>query len=149
MARRYHSSATWPVCLLCASLLTGVCGCGGTATVTGKVSYHGRPVSSGSVIFLGADQTARSGVIEPDGSFKVEGVPVGEVQIGVISRDPSKGRSVLRGGKPKSTDKKGTTAPREASTGWFPLPRQFEDPANSGLRCTLGWGRDRQDIDLK
>ena len=31
-------------------LLAALTGCGGTATVSGKVTYQGRPVLSGSVI---------------------------------------------------------------------------------------------------
>ena len=77
-------------------LLAGACGCGNTAKVTGKVTYQGRPVVHGSVTFLSADKTARSGVIEADGSYAVEDVPSGTVQIGVTSRDPSRGHTVLQ-----------------------------------------------------
>src|SRR5438045_892164 len=100
MARRIPPKGQWISGLLCASLLVSACGCGGTATVSGKVSYQGRPVTYGSVIFLGDDNKARSGVIEPDGSYTVEKVFPGEALVGVISHDPSKGRSTLRGGKP-------------------------------------------------
>ena len=75
-------------------LLAGVCGCGHTAKVTGKVTYQGRPVVYGSVTFLSADKTARSGAIQADGSYAVEDVPSGTVQIGVTSRDPSRGHTV-------------------------------------------------------
>src|SRR5262245_41962740 len=55
-------------------VLAAAAGCGGTATVNGKVTYQGRPVLSGSVIVLNADGTARSGVILRDGTYAVEGV---------------------------------------------------------------------------
>ena len=77
-------------------LLAGVCGCDRGATVTGKVRDQGRPVTYGSVTFLSADKTAHFGVIEPDGSYAVEGVPRGTAKIAVISHDPSKGRSTVR-----------------------------------------------------
>jgi hypothetical protein len=135
--------------LLAAMLLLGATGCGNRTTVRGKVTFQGRPVTYGSVIVLSGDHTARSGVIEADGSYTVEGVHPGAVKIGVISHDPSRGRSTLRGHKPDPPARKGA-APRKTRTGgWFPLPRKFEDPETSGLSATLGPGRVAHDLDLK
>jgi hypothetical protein len=125
-----------------------ICGCGNGATVTGKVMYKDRPVTYGSIIFL-KDKTARSGFIEPDGSYTVEDVPAGTVKIAVISRNPSKGRSVLRGQKPVPPGKKGTASAKTASNQWFPLPAKFEDPKTSGLGCTIDSGSVVYDIQLK
>jgi hypothetical protein len=135
--------------LLLPILLAGVCGCGRTAKVSGKVTYQGRPVAYGSVIFLSADKTARSGVIEPDGSYTIEGTRPGSVSIAVISRDPSKGRSVVQGRKRVGLGKKGVSSQDTAIEGWFPLPRKFEAPETSGLSCTIASGRVTHDIDLK
>jgi hypothetical protein len=110
--------------------------------VTGKVSYQGRPVTYGSVVFLGADQTARSGVIEPDGSYTVKGVHPGEVKVAVLSRDPAKAR-VHQGGKRTPEDK------AAARKNWFPLPRKFESPETSGVGYTIESGTVRCDIHLK
>ena len=126
--------------LLLLSLLASAGGCDKTATVTGKVSYQGHPVTHGSVIFLNAGNKARSGVIEPDGSYTVEGVQPGTVRIGVISHDPAKGRSVVRGEKP---------SPAAPPTGWFALPARFEDPAASGLTCIVGSSSASHDIEMK
>ena len=130
----------WAWHLLIPILLAGVCGCGNTAKVTGKVTYQGRPVCHGSVTFLSTDKTARSGIIEADGSYAVEGVPSGSVKIGVISRAPSKGHSLVRGGK--------RVRPKKIE-GWFPLPPKFESPESSGLNCTVGSGRVGYNLDLK
>ena len=118
--------------LLLLVILAGVCGCGKTATVAGKVSYQGRPVIHGSVTFLSADKTARSAAIGPDGSYAVEGVPPGIVKIGVISRDPSRGRTAVSGQTAVRRHKAGA-APAAPMPGWFPLPARFEDPGTSGL----------------
>jgi len=126
-----------------------ICGCGNTATVTGKVNYQGRPVTYGSVIFICTDKIARSGVIEPDGSYSVEGVPPGNVTIAVISRNPSMGRSVVRGEKPAQPGKKETSSQELVVKKWFPLPPKFENPKNSGLGCAISSGRVSYDIDLK
>jgi hypothetical protein len=126
--------------LLLLIFLAGVCGCGHAAKVTGKVTYQGRPVQCGSVIFLSGDKTARSGVIELDSSYTVEGVPAGAAKIAVISRDPSKGRSVVRDGKRVRPDK---------IKDWFPLPQKFESPESSGFGCTVVTGHFNHDIELK
>ena len=74
-------------------LMLLLAGCGRSANVTGKVTYQARSVCYGTVILVSADKKVRSGVIEPDGSYTVEGVPLGDVKIAVISHDPAKGRS--------------------------------------------------------
>jgi hypothetical protein len=136
----------WVLPLLSATLLLGVYGCDGTATVTGKVSYQGRPVTYGSILFLSSDRTSRSGVLEADGSYTVERVHPGEVRIGVISHDPSK---VLRSGKPAHRGEKGIAAAKKALKTWFPLPRKFEDPDTSGVGCSLDPGHVNYDVELK
>jgi hypothetical protein len=133
--------------LLVAVLIAGVGGCGKTARVTGKVSYQGRDVVYGSVVFLGADNKAHSGVIGPDGTYTVEGVPPGEAKISVLSRDPSKGRSAARRQKPAQPSEKPSASP-EAVKGWFPLPSNYESPDNSGLSYTVSSGHVRHDVEL-
>jgi len=130
-------------------LLASVCGCGHGTNVTGKVIYKGRPVAYGSVIFLCSDKTARSGVIEPDGSYTIEDVPPGDVNIAVISRDPSKGRSVLRGQKPSQPGKNKAASSEKTAKQWFPLPSKFEDPKTSGLGYIVASDSAVHDIDLK
>jgi len=128
-------------------LLAVAGGCNRTATVTGKVTYQGRPVTYGSVIFQSADKTARAGVIAADGSYRVEGVLPGRATIAVISQNPAKGRSVVRVGKPAPTAT--GASPSEPATGWFPLPARFESPASSGLSCEVDPGPSSHDIELK
>jgi hypothetical protein len=130
------------------TLLLVACGCHNTATVTGNVRYRGRAVTYGSVIFLNADKTARSGVIAPDGSYAVENVPPGNVRIGVISHDPAKGRSIVRGQKPGLPGQQGTSTQEPAVKTWFPLPANYENPERSGLVCTVSAGQINHDIDL-
>lgn len=135
--------------VLLMTLLFTIGGCRHGSSITGKVTYKGRPVIYGSIICVGADKTARSGVIGPDGSYTVENVPAGTVNIAVISRDPSKGRSVLRGEKPSKPGKSKAASSAAADKQWFPLPSKFEDAKKSGLVCDVNSGRVAYDIDLK
>ena len=149
MRRQFSGNRQCIGWLLSLAVLASVGGCGRTAHVAGKVTYQGQPVVHGSVILLGADNKARSGVIEPDGSYTVEGVGLGEVKIAVISRDPAKGRSVLRGGNPAPGDNNGQASPKTPPAGWFPLPPNYETPATSGLGCTIDSSQVSHDIELK
>src|SRR5262245_41419475 len=136
-------SRSWAV------LVVLVGGCGGTASVSGKVTFDGRPVTYGSVIIENVDaKITRSGVIKPDGSYLVEDVPPGKVSFGVISRDPSKGRSVHRPKQGKAGEKNGAQE-NELAAKWFPLPPRVETPGGSGRSATIGSGNVRHDLDLK
>ena len=149
MTGRVSLNSRWGTHLLAAILLAGTCGCGRTATVTGTVAFRGKPVIYGSVTFQSADRTTQSAPILSDGSYTVEGVHPGEVRIGVISRDPSKGRPALQGEKSAPPGKKGA-APKNATVpGWFALPRKYENPETSGLDCTVGAGQNEHKIDLE
>lgn len=129
-------------------LLAALTGCGGTATVSGKVSYQGRPVLSGSVIVLNADGTARSNVILPDGTYVVEGVKKGPVRFGVFSPDPARARSILHGStEPGANEKHGAT--KAKSPDWFPLPKALGDPATSGLACDVSSSRFHYNLEMK
>lgn len=136
-----------PWLLVLLACLPALAGCADTATVKGRVRFQGRAVVHGSVTFVCADQTARSAVIQPDGTYTVEGVRPGEVRIAVTSRDPAKGRST-RFGEPARHGKQGVAAARAAAKGWFPLPASLEDPDKSGLRCTVSAGRTTHDIEV-
>ena len=129
--------------------LVVLCGCGRTAKITGKVTYQGRPVVYGSVIFLSADKTVRSCAIEPDGSYTIEGVPTGEVKVGVASPDPSRGRSATRRRKPVEAGRKETGSQGPAVEGWFPLPAAYALPGSPELTFVVDSGHVSHDINLK
>jgi hypothetical protein len=116
--------------------------------VTGKVTYRGRPVVYGTVTFhrLGG-RTAYSGVIRPDGSYTVEGLPPAPFTITVISRHPSKGRSIARapaGGNPDQA-----AAAESLVKSWFRLPKRYETSDTSGLTLDVDSNRVRYDINLE
>jgi hypothetical protein len=121
-----------PSALLVVALLAAS-GCGGNnATMSGKVTYKGRAVTSGSVVVLNPDNTASKGEIQPDGTYTVSDVARGHVKIGVLSAEPSKGPS---GDKTKA--------------GWFPLPHPLGNPGTSKLECEVTATRFQHDIDIK
>jgi hypothetical protein len=133
----------WPV------LFATLSGCGHAATVSGNVRFQGKPVRYGYVVLVSGDKTARSGVIGSDGCYAIEGVPRGAVKIAVVSRNPAKGRSVVRAGMPVTANTSGDGSEKTRFNGWFPLPKKFEAPTTSGLSCTVDAGRVNFPIELK
>jgi hypothetical protein len=142
--------AAW---LASAVFVVALSGCGNvTATLSGKVSYRGRPVTSGSIVVLHADGTAKSGVIQPDGSYSVAGVERGHVRLAVISPNPGHSRSVLtvEANRARAGHKRThAVAYRPKPSGWFPLPRELGDPQSSGLECEVVASRVEYDINAK
>src|SRR5439155_12212903 len=59
-----------------------------SGVVKGKVTFRGKPVYTGAVIIVGKDGVAAAGPIETDGTYVVQKAPVGEVTVGVVSKDP-------------------------------------------------------------
>lgn len=146
-----------PLQLMAVSVLVFTAGCGAkVATVSGKVTYQGKPVVYGVVSIIGPDGITQSGSIEPDGSFTVRGVGVGEGKVAVTSMKPpdgtgSKAKGVGRDApgdderKPAEPD---PAASPEVIKNWFPIPAKYGDHKQSGLTVTVGDGK-AVTIDLK
>src|SRR3954471_12922461 len=64
-------------------------GCGGQSTVSGKVTHGGKALAMGTVIVVGSDGIAQTGVINSDGTYTVAGVKSGPAKIGVNSPNPN------------------------------------------------------------
>ena len=139
---------------LALALLVFLVGCGSNATgsVSGKVTFEGKPVVFGSVTILGSDKKTRSGTIDKDGHFTVEKVAVGEAHIGVISPNPNIQGDFKKGrrGKSKGTDNEetGTQLPKEVLAKWFPISPDYENPEKSGFTLTVQEGTNPFDITL-
>jgi hypothetical protein len=150
-----------------AAMLTCMVGCGSSGSVEGKVSYRpsGKSLVWGTVVITGRDNIARSGMINPDGSYAVNGVPAGEAVIRVSSDNPKAlaqpraagGRGGRAGGEedhrppdpnlPK--DVGGTSAiPEAVLKGWFQIPTKYADPGQSFLKLTVKPGKNQHDIIL-
>ena len=72
--------------LLAALALTG---CGEQTTdVSGKVTYKGKSVTSGTVVILDGGSAPKAGTINPDGTYRVSGVKYGSFKVAVSSPPP-------------------------------------------------------------
>ena len=119
-------------CLCCMALLSAV-GCGNTSShptvkVQGKVTYDGKPVPAGTVMFQpaeGVTQTAdrpATGAIQPDGSYELssfaagDGAMPGEYDVAIVSF--SGGPTPEEPNKPEV----------------WTVPKRYSNPASSGLK---------------
>ena len=72
----FSSSFGGRVCLFATMLLAAGCG-GGKADVSGKVTYKGKLLATGTVSMVGPDGMVRQGAINVDGTYQVTGVAAG------------------------------------------------------------------------
>jgi hypothetical protein len=151
--------------LLYVVFLAGGCG-PSTGTVTGKVRYNGKPLSSGSVSFLPESGRGSFGArIKEDGSYTIEKVPVGKVKI-VVNLGKSRGNNprrammhqAMKSNKVElseearksmpSTFKDAAESPQPSA--WVTsIPKRYSDPDQSGLELTVTGGQQTHDIELK
>ena len=130
-------------------------GCGGaTGDVTGRITYKGKPVVSGSVVLIGPDGMPRYSDIQPDGTYRFTSVPTGEAKLGVNSPnpvpDPRKVAMARAAGKRggRSQADPITSTPTSDPRLWFPIPTAAGDPATSNLRTIIRRGENTHDIEL-
>src|SRR5207248_11303532 len=98
--------------------LVTLIGCGsGRGDLSGKVTYKGQAVKSGSVFVKGSDGIEKQGAINADGTYVVEGITGGSAKLSVVSPDPKLSQTRMR--------KKDEVAPKVEDTGWFPIPDKY------------------------
>jgi hypothetical protein len=135
--------------LAAAGLLLGSTGCGkGISNVSGKVSLEGKPVLFGTVEMVGDDNRLHQAVIQPDGSYTIEGVPYGQVRVMVQSPDPVAVFTPPVNLGPERT-KLLPPRPKIDNKGWFAIPEDYGFAGKSGLSLTVEQANTTYNIELK
>lgn len=123
-----------------ALLVFGSSGCGsGQGDVSGKVTLDGKPLKWGTVLIEGPDGSAKQGNIDSNGEYAIRGISAGDAKVAVNSPDP-KSVTSPKGGK-------ATSFPDVSD--WFPIPKQYEGLATSGLKFGIKGGKNTINIELK
>jgi hypothetical protein len=124
---------------LCASLA----GCGWRrAEVRGTVRHNGRPLTSGTIQFLGRNGVPCAGTIGPDGTYSVR-VPPGPAKV-IVSRPASVPGPRLDGPSGGRISPLAEADTADAS----PLPQRYADWSASGLTAEVKPRTTLQDFDL-
>jgi hypothetical protein len=135
-------------------------GCGSsTGTVSGKVTYNGKPLKGGSVTFFvsGAKPDRVSAEIDRDGKYTAYNVPAGKAIVTVDTDrlnpknikgkrySPPPGVAAPKG----FNEGKGGVSPEEAAERFVEIPSKYSKEDESGLTCEVKGGAQPHDIDLK
>jgi hypothetical protein len=138
-----------------------LCGCGGDGAggpkgnLSGKVTLKGEALDAGSINIVAVDKNMYQGTIRA-GTYRVEGIPVGDVKIAVIGRervqsaaDAKDIKSEVEAPNPKIAKlrKKRAAAAKEGKK--QPVGFAYGDAETSGLKATIKAGENTADFDLK
>jgi hypothetical protein len=130
--------------------LLALAGCsrnGPSGVVTGKVSYKGETLTAGIVAFnLPGGQEGKSAPISADGTYKAEGVPLGQVVV-TVTTPTAQPPTAEQAAKNPFLKKKGYVPKQGVKV--VSIPPKYSKPALSDLRLTVHEGTQPFDIDLK
>jgi hypothetical protein len=125
-------------------------------TVSGKVTYKGRPLPSGTVTFYGPDNSVKVAQIAPDGTYIIFEAPAGSATITVATTPPLPSRELLRITKPPPDPTNPPRVPKlkapagsETANRYVPIPARYRKLGESGLRYTVRRGSQTFDIHLQ
>jgi len=155
--KTFHGRCFWACTLLglCCSLFL-FAGCSGkpTASVTGKVTYKGQPVTGGNIDLFPADgnEAGRYRIpIKADGTFSTIDIPPGLKKVSIETESvkimgtggytPPKapgGRGAEKppGEAPKQFDVDNSNMPK-----YVEIPKKYADPDKSGLTWEITKGK--------
>jgi hypothetical protein len=142
-------------CLAAALVLTG-CGGGrpGTASVTGTVTFKGKPVTAGTVLFIAADDSqSASAELSPEGTYAMPAAPVGPVKVAVQTATFRSRPAVAAGAKPppgvSASVPQYRPVDNHVGTVYVPIPPRYEKAGTSDLTLTVKKGTQTLDIALQ
>jgi hypothetical protein len=118
-------------------------------TVSGKVSFAGKPLPGGLVAFAGPDNQVQTAHIKADGSYSVSDVKVGMNKVTVQTSSMITDGPPDRGGDgPASAAPVGGKAAN--SKGRFvPIPNRYSQASTSGLEIVVSPGGQTFNITLE
>jgi hypothetical protein len=140
-------------------------GCGpdykARATVKGKVTFAGKNLTVGNVMFYGNNNVTGSASIDKNGNYFMSDAPLGDVKITVsVPPEPPGGWARFKMGpafkdakETKSVDPEGSgrsiSIVGEIPTHVVPIPPKYANVETSGLTFRVERGEQTHDINLK
>lgn len=112
---------------------------GPKASVKGKLTYAGKPVTTGTLLLDSGKGFAVAAPVNPDGTFELKGTkgtefPAGTYTVGISPPNPT------------TTPVAGGMAPRPIIEG---IPVKFYTASTSGVKVEVAAGKQDLNIDLK
>jgi hypothetical protein len=133
LAERTLGGPAWLVVLV----LVGGCA-RGPGSVSGTVTYQGKPLETGTITFYDTAHNAPTAEINKDGTYSIPKVAAGKAKIAVVMPMPIafKSGDLPGAGKPAE--------PLKVPT----LPAKYADPEKSGLTFEVNTGSNTHDVKL-
>lgn len=137
--------------LALAAVLAAGCGKGrGKATISGKVTYHGAPVTGGTMTIYHAGSAPYTVPIRGDGTFSSSDLPVGESKVTIETESLRQARAVgapnlprgMKPPRPSGAEAGGTP------TAYVKIPPKYASQQNTPLVWDLKSGTNSKDFDL-
>ncbi len=119
----------------------GVAGCGNEleSTVSGRVTFDGKPVPQAIIVFHPTQGPVAYGLSDDDGNYNIQTASHAGLLKGAYTV------SVSAEAKPAQ---EGTAADPFGTPAVSLLPAKYTDHKQSGLKCTINAGDNEFDIDL-
>ncbi len=141
----------------------GVTGCGGTdGTISGQVTYQGRPLPNGAIEFRfvspSGDQVdfRTTGIV--DGAYRLEHAPLGKALIAVktgkseIKSNPMPHRMPtfkIKGTRSPAASPPRPTESHPINPDFVAIPAKYAKPETSGLEINVSAGSNTKNIELE
>ena len=143
-------------------LALAAAGCGGgppTATVSGNITFEGKGLPAGNVLFVPAKGGANVSGSIADGQYTVENVPVGDMKVVITVLTQASVGGGPFAGKGVGWEKKGPPKGAPIPEGFDPkkanapvtvkIPAQYSDPDKTPLNYTVIAGKQQKDFEIK
>jgi hypothetical protein len=157
---------TTPVAL--AALAVALGGCARTASVSGRVTFNGKPLPMGRITFLGSDGRASDPGTIDEGRYEVTNAPRGECRIKIETQYLVQMTAMMAGmsgrggrsgaadrGRQQFAEKMGQFQSEDrkklqetVASAYVEIPTKYEDPDKSGLTFTVALSGNVCNLDL-
>jgi hypothetical protein len=134
----------------------GAAGCSSKGTISGKITYQGKPVTAGTVTFVPEKGGGAFTASIQEGEYKVEHVPPGPAKIAVSTPSSSSAKRYIEKMQPPpemlkkgAPDRPAGEPVKPSAQPTVPIPPKFQNPETSGLTYTVKSGQQNFDIPIK
>ena len=129
-------------------------GCGGDprGTVSGTVTYKGKALPGGTVVFITEDNAKQDRVpIKSDGTYSSANVPLGNVRVAVEPAPKGASGNMPKGAKKPEmpADSPAAQVYGQSGANYVDIPMSLRNPATSDLKLKVESGEQKFDIPLK
>lgn len=146
MPNRFLASGVMTVVIVSIMWAAG-CSPTTTGSVEGRVTFNGKSVGTGLVVFVAPDGHATlPAAVQADGTFRIPKVPIGLMRVSFDNPPPPSFPAAVRSTGEEDPE---TTALREQAKRFIATPLRYKDPASSGLSFEIHGGVNTCHLDLQ